>query len=90
MKKFFKIKIYGDVQGVSFRYEAKIMADKLGIKGLARNELDGSVCIEVEGEENKLNKFLEWCRSGPDSANVEKVELEPGGDLRNFDNFGVR
>jgi acylphosphatase len=85
-----KIKIYGDVQGVGFRYEAKFTADKLGIKGFARNESDGTVYIEAEGDEDKLREFLEWCRKGPSLASVAKIESEPGGDIRNFDGFDVR
>jgi acylphosphatase len=85
-----KIKIYGNVQGVGFRYEAKFTADKLGIKGFARNESDGTVYIEAEGDEDKLREFLEWCRKGPSLASVAKIESEPGGDIRNFDGFDVR
>lgn len=90
MKKLFKIKIYGDVQGVGFRYEAKIAADKLGIKGFAQNEPNGTVYIEAEGDEEKLERFLEWCRNGPDSASVTKVEPEFGGKPKNFGDFSVR
>ena len=84
-----KIKIYGDVQGVGFRYEAKIVADKLGIKGFARNENDGTVHIEAEGEEKDLEKFLEWCRKGPYSARVAKVDFEFGDKPRGFPEFRV-
>jgi acylphosphatase len=71
------LKIYGRVQGVGFRYSAAEEAGKLGAALLAaRNEPDGSVYIEAEGEENALQKFLAWCRRGPRSAKVERVEAE--------------
>ncbi len=52
------IKIYGDVQGVNFRFEAKLTADKLGVKGFVRNEADGSVYIEAEGEEKDTGEIF--------------------------------
>lgn len=86
MKKHLNIKIYGQVQGVFFRISAKQEADKLGIKGFARNEKDGTVYIEAEGEKNNLDKFLEWCKNGPDAAKVEKIEVTEI-PLKNFSEF---
>lgn len=86
MKKHLKIKISGLVQGVFFRVTAKEQAEKLGITGFARNVGDGSVYIEAEGEIEKLDKFINWCKSGPDAAEVEKVEISDG-PLKNFSEF---
>lgn len=70
-------KIYGRVQGVGFRYAAAEEAACLRIALLvARNEPDGSVYIEAEGEGASLEKFLAWCRRGPRSAKVERLEHE--------------
>jgi acylphosphatase len=85
-----RAKVYGAVQGIGFRFEAKILADKLDLKGFARNEPDGSVYIEAEGDEKNLKKFLEWCREGPSLANVKRVEQESDGNIKNFDGFEVR
>ena len=84
--KHLNIKIYGLVQGVFFRANAKKQADKLNITGFARNEPDGSVYIEAEGEEHNLNEFLKWCNIGPSMANVEKVEASED-NLKNFKEF---
>jgi acylphosphatase len=54
------IKIYGEVQGVGLRYETKVKADKLGIKGFVRNEPDGTVFVEAFGREEDLNELLGW------------------------------
>lgn len=70
------IKIYGDVQGVFFRDSALKKAQELDIGGFIRNEPDGSVYIEAEGDERYLNKFLLWCESGPPLARVENIESE--------------
>lgn len=88
MKKHINIKISGQVQGVLFRVTAKEKADKLGITGFARNEPDGSVYIEAEGEEKTLDQFLDWCHKGPQSAQVEKVIVSEG-QLKKFTSFEV-
>lgn len=82
------IRITGKVQGVSFRKSAKQAADEWGLTGLARNETDGSVHIEVEGEEDQIEKFVKWCREGPEHAQVEEVKVtrQP---LNDFDGFKV-
>lgn len=87
--KHLNIKISGRVQGVFFRVSAKDEADKLNLKGFARNEQDGSVYIEIEGEEKKLEKFLAWCHEGPNLANVESVKIEED-KLKDFSNFSVK
>ena len=39
----------------------KRKAEELNIKGNVRNNADGSVSIEAEGEEENLQQFVEWC-----------------------------
>jgi acylphosphatase len=82
------IRITGHVQGVFFRTAAKQQAEGLGINGLARNNPDGSVTIEAEGDSETLREFLDWCSVGPSKARVEHVEVEEGG-LQHFDSFRV-
>lgn len=84
--KHLNIKIFGQVQGVFFRVSAKEEAERLGIKGFARNEPDGTVYIEAEGEKERLDEFIRWCHDGPEAANVEKVEISEG-PLKNFSEF---
>lgn len=86
--KHLDIKVYGLVQGIFFRATAREQADKLEITGFARNETDGSVYIEAEGEEEKLDEFVSWCKVGPTSAKVEKVETTES-PLKNFSEFNV-
>lgn len=86
MKKHLNIKIYGLVQGIFYRATAKEEAGKFNITGFARNAEDSSVYIEAEGEEENLDKFIEWCKKGPPLAKVEKVEVAES-PLKNFSEF---
>lgn len=54
-----QILFYGRVQGVGFRYHAKNAADALGLTGWVRNEYDGSVRMEVQGEEVLIERMIE-------------------------------
>lgn len=71
-----KIKVFGRVQGVFFRHSTRREAEELGLSGFVRNEPDGSVYLEAEGEEEQIQKFLGWCRKGPLLAKVEKIDFE--------------
>lgn len=82
--------ISGRVQGVAFRYYAQDIAQSLGVKGWIRNCWDGKVEIVVEGEEEEVEKLINWCYRGPGSAIVEKVDIEWEKHRREFNSFGIR
>lgn len=89
MKKHFKIRVSGRVQGVYFRASAKEKARSLNISGYVMNEPDGSVYIEAEGGQQDIEKFLEWCRKGPPHAKVSQCEIQEG-PLKNFSGFVIQ
>ncbi|NVO19393.1 MAG: acylphosphatase [Bacteroidetes bacterium] len=89
MKKSFAIVVFGRVQGVGFRYHTLNKASELDIRGFVRNQADGTVYIEAEGDGVLLETFIDWCRQGPRWASVESVELKEL-DLRNYDGFTVK
>ena len=74
--KSIKIMVYGRVQGVNYRYSAQNKALSLGISGFAKNMPDGSVYLEVEGNEDALDAFIKWCSHGPLMASVSKITTE--------------
>ena len=49
---------YGSVQGVGFRWRAMQAANLYGLTGWVRNDWDGSVTMELQGEEKLLNKVI--------------------------------
>ncbi len=83
------IQIFGRVQGVGFRYSARLAARNYGIKGYIRNMSDGSVYLEVEGPEDNVARFVNWCREGPDFAYIDRINITDAS-LRNFESFEVR
>lgn len=87
--KHINIKITGRVQGVGFRRAARDRARYLGIKGFVKNEIDGSVYIEAEGNDLALSQFVIWCRKGPDYSDVEELQCVEG-DVKGFAVFDSR
>lgn len=50
--------VSGRVQGVGFRYRAAHIAQMLGITGWVKNEWDGSVEMELQGERDTLQIMI--------------------------------
>ncbi|WP_158798429.1 acylphosphatase [Pedobacter sp. L105] len=86
--KHINIKITGKVQGVGFRFTTKVVADQMGVRGMIKNEKDGSVYLEAEADEMLLEVFLEWCNEGPDRSQIENVEVTEA-ELKNYRNFEI-
>ena len=89
MIKHANITIRGRVQGVFFRDSVEKRAIDYALTGFVQNEPDGSVYIEIEGEEEKIDKFIDWCKEGPVGAIVEDVEYE-FGPVKKFAHFEAR
>jgi acylphosphatase len=82
-----RVRIHGRVQGVFFRAEAGSRAESLGIAGWVRNAPEGSVEALFEGEPDRVDSMVEWCRHGPSGAHVTEVgvfEEEAGQAERGF------
>src|ERR1044072_9025937 len=80
--------IKGKVQGVYYRVAAKEQADKLGITGWVKYISDGRVEAMATGNEKQLQKFIEWCRKGPEKAVVSGVIVTPLAEQK-FDDFEI-
>jgi acylphosphatase len=65
------------VQGVFFRASCAERARALGLAGWVRNSADGSVEAAFEGPSSAVEAAVTWCRQGPPSAAVERVEVDP-------------
>jgi acylphosphatase len=89
MIKALSIRVSGSVQGVFFRASTQERASSLGIHGFVRNEPDGSVYIEAEGDESKLEIFRDWCSHGPSRATVERIEVQEK-EVKGLSGFEIR
>jgi acylphosphatase len=82
--------IKGRVQGVFFRGSIRQIATRLGINGIAINLSNGNVEVIAEGEKNKLEELIEFCRKGPEGAKVEDIETRYEKAKKEFNEFYVR
>ena len=53
-----RIVFYGSVQGVGFRWRARHAASLYSCTGWCRNEWDGSVVMEIQGEERNIDQVI--------------------------------
>ncbi len=84
--KSIEITVKGRVQGVGFRYFVKKTAEKHGIKGYVKNLSDGNVFIVAQGEEFKINLFIEEIKKGSPMSYVTGISVQdiPNTDYKSF------
>lgn len=82
------LKISGKVQGVFFRATAKEVARLHKISGWIKNTYDDKVEALITGEKEDVEKFIAWCKRGPEKANVENVTII-NTELQIFNRFEV-
>ena len=70
-----RVVVRGLVQGVWFRASVEREAVPRRVGGFARNQRDGSVLVELEGEQVDVDAVVAWCRVGPPRAEVTAVEV---------------
>ena len=89
-RKRLSARITGRVQGVGFRNFTRGRARRLDVTGWVRNERDGSVRLEAEGEREALDQLVEAVHHGPRRARVENVEVDWSDATDEFETFRVR
>jgi acylphosphatase len=81
--------VHGRVQGVAFRHHTRQRALELGVTGWVRNLPDGSVEGLFEGDGAAVATMVEWCRSGPPAASVERLDISKGMYTGEFESFAI-
>ncbi len=84
-----RVQVHGEVQGVFFRDSTQEKAQSEGVSGWVRNCEDGTVEAVLEGQEQAVQRVLDFCRRGTDQARVDGVDVteeEPEG----LEGFSVR
>ncbi|MCX6709528.1 MAG: acylphosphatase [Candidatus Woesearchaeota archaeon] len=82
------LRLYGDVQGVGFRFFIRQQAKLIGVKGFVRNLKD---CVEVvaNGSDEKILVFSRQCKRGPIMSRIERSEEEEM-PIEEFEDFEIR
>lgn len=84
-----RARVSGRVQGVFFRAETRARAEELHVTGWVRNLPDGRVELVAEGEEQNVRALVDWCRTGPPHARVERVEEFQENAAGEFESFSI-
>jgi acylphosphatase len=81
--------VYGDVQGVGFRYFLMREAYRLGLRGWVRNRQDGTVEFVAEGSRPDLEQLKQAAESGPRMARVAQVDVDWSAAQGGLDGFDL-
>lgn len=81
-----RIRFYGTVQGVGFRYRARHAAGAVGATGWVRNDVGGTVSMEIQGTEDQIDSVIRMIERGlyvgVERMEVKTIPVEP--DERGF------
>ena len=89
MKSAARITVTGLVQGVGYRWFVYKRASELDLKGLVRNQDDGSVYVEVEGDKTLIEALIEKLKKGPTFSRVTDVRTTWEESKNQFSNFYI-
>ncbi len=89
MKKNIHLFYSGVVQGVGFRFAAKMLANRHRISGWVRNLPDKRVEVVAQGENENLNKFLNGLKS-EFFRNITDIEYSNDNDSGKCEGFQIR
>jgi acylphosphatase len=82
--------VEGRVQGVGYRDFARRTAWRLGVRGWARNRLDGTVEVLAVGTAASLESFLADLRHGPGLVSTLRVAATTAVDDETPEAFVIR
>ena len=69
-----KAKVYGKVQGVWFRKYTLDSARGIGVVGMVKNLVDGTVLVNASGKNENLREFKELLENGSTNSRVDKID----------------
>jgi acylphosphatase len=80
--------VKGRVQNVGFRAHVEYSARRIGVTGWVRNVGYDTVEALAEGEREKIERFVEMMKTGPQGSRVDESKEEwenPSGEFMSFD-----
>lgn len=79
----------GQVQGVGFRYKAKMYATELGLNGTVQNLPDGSVELVAQGPKDKLEKLVQLLEEEAFPKKITEKKMQFRKITSSFPNFQI-
>ena len=88
--KRYRILFKGTVQGVGFRFTAKMIADRLNLTGNVKNLYSYDVESYVQGEEENIDRFIYELQNQRfiRIESIDKTEVDTIQDENSFDIIG--
>lgn len=83
------VRYSGTVQGVGFRMTAVSQSRGLDVHGFVRNESDGSVEMDVEGEASQVKELMRRIETAM-AGKIDAVEIDPREPKGNETGFTIR
>lgn len=80
----------GRVQGVGFRYATKRLATGFELVGWVKNLDDGRVELQIMGEEDELDDFLQELHDSPLGHHIQEQEERTVPLLEEVEGFTIR
>jgi acylphosphatase len=80
----------GRVQGVGFRFATKQIAKGFDVLGWVRNCDDGRVELQVMGEEEEVEAFLQEIHDSPLGRHIQEQSERPVPLLEGVEGFTIR
>jgi len=90
MKSRSHIFVSGKVQGVFLRQNNRKKAAEFRLSGFVRNLQNGKVEAVFEGKKEKIEKIIQWIKKGPETAQIENIEIDWKNYQGEFKNFEIR
>ena len=84
-----RVIVGGRVQGVFFRHHTQETAFRFGVNGWVKNRRDGRVEAVFEGDKDRVDQIIQWCRRGPSGAGVTEIHINWEIYTGEFEDFSV-
>ena len=68
--------VSGKIHGVYFRVSSQQKAIEYSLSGYAKNMDDGDVEVFLSGEQENVEKMLDWLKHGPEEAEVSQLKQQ--------------
>ena len=80
----------GRVQGVGFRYSTKNLAKGFDVLGWVKNLPDGRVELQIQGDEEELDEFIQELQDSPLGHHIHEQEERTVPLLDNVHGFSIQ